>query len=193
MRLVPLFVLLGCRSSSQQPPPQPPQPPATSARATPPTSTTPVPSTPRFVDHPVGIGTCKWISIGETSEIIGQQLQYLEPDEKAWSCVLVPAKGDGPNQPLEKNSAWESRPNVWVTYSTFDVTDWTPPAGIGERSVWESDDPYATLFIGDGETTLKINVNLPYDQMPARAAERRKLVEAVARKVLVRLKANPKP
>jgi hypothetical protein len=156
-----LLVPLGCWTA---PAPAPPQPVASP------------PAIPdRFADSPLGPGTCKWISIGEASEIVGQQLRYLDPVESAYHCVLVPAKGEVPS--------------VSVSQIGVAVDEWTPPAGIGEHSAWSGDAPFETLAFRLGGTALHIDVNIP--GMPGRAKERRALVEAIARKVYARLKANP--
>src|SRR5262245_36290210 len=73
MRFVLMFSLLGCWTG----PPHVSRP------------TSPSPKRARFVDYPLGLGACKWISIGEASEIIGQQLQYLDPGDNPYTCVLV--------------------------------------------------------------------------------------------------------
>jgi hypothetical protein len=144
-----------------------------------PPPTPPLPPRPQFVDQPLGEGTCKWISVGESSEIVGQQLQY-HSDDSTYRCLLVPTNGDA-----------HSRPRIVVSQVFGEQDVWTPPARVGEQSVWSGSMPFATLRFSVADVTLDVDLILPSDQMPVRAQERKAFVEAIARKVYARVKTNP--
>lgn len=141
----------------------------------------------RYQDYPVGIGPCRYISVGEASEIVGMQLQYYAPTENSVSCVLFPAIGPGPDQPVVEGRSEDPFPNVWVTFVGWEP-DWSEPSlGIGERSMWEAGE-YSRIILKQRGEVARIDVNLGYGMDTAR---RRDLITAVARRVAPRLAVVP--
>lgn len=107
-------------------------------------ATTAVPPEPTgtYDDFPVGVGPCNVAGIEEISELVGKQLQYLQPEPDNISCNLVPAIDKAASRRSRQVTADEaaaSVPDVLVLRQDASTASWSefPIEGLGEKAAWD--------------------------------------------------------
>lgn len=151
---------------------------------------TPIPPEPAgaYVDHPVGIGPCSVVGIKEVSEIVGAQMQYLQPEATDMSCHLLPAIGATaarvPGQVTEAEAV-KQVPDILVMRQDASRASWSdqPIEGLGEKATWEG------LSVQFKVKELMYRVRVTDPAKAVRVLKDRAL--QIARKVAARATAAP--
>lgn len=95
-----------------------------------------------YDDFPVGVGPCNVAGIKEISEIVGTQLQYLQPEPDNLSCNLVPAIDKAASRMARQVTASEaiaSVPDVNILRQAAKHAQWSafPIEALGEKATWD--------------------------------------------------------
>lgn len=95
-----------------------------------------------YDDFPIGVGPCNVAGINEISEIVGTQLQYIQPEPDNVSCNLAPAIDKAAARTARQVTADEARaavPDVNIHRQEAKLAQWTefPIEGLGEKGAWD--------------------------------------------------------
>jgi len=141
-----------------------------------------------YDDFPVGVGPCNVAGIKEISELVGTQLQYLQPEPDNVSCNLVPAIDKAASRMARQVTAAEavaSVPDVNVLRQEASRAQWSefPIEGLGEKAAWDG----MGVLVQVKAFTYKVRVTDPSKKV--RWLKDRSL--QIARKVAARAAALP--
>lgn len=95
-----------------------------------------------YADFPVGIGPCNVAGIQEISQIVGAQLQYLDPKAGEATCMLLPATDQAASRTGGQVTAAEAAaqvPTVLVRRQPAASSSWSDAKieGLGDKATWE--------------------------------------------------------
>lgn len=141
-----------------------------------------------YHEFPVGVGPCTVAGIKEISEIVGTQLQYLQPEPDNVSCNLAPAIDKAASRMARKVTAAEARasvPDVNILRQEAKQAQWSdfPIEALGEKAAWDG----MGVLVQVKGFTYKVRVTDPSKKV--RWLKDRSL--QIARKVATRAAAAP--
>lgn len=141
-----------------------------------------------YDDFPVGVGPCNVAGIKEISEIVGKQLQYLQPEPDNVSCNLVPAIDKAASRTARQVTSSEaiaSVPDVNVLRQEAKNAQWSEFSieALGEKGSWDG----MGVLVQVKGFTYKVRVTDPSKKV--RWLKDRSL--QIARKVAARAAALP--
>ncbi len=95
-----------------------------------------------YADFPVGVGPCNVAGIGEISQIVGVQVQYLDPKATDASCMLEPATDKAASRTAGQVTAAQaaaSVPSILIRRQPADRSSWSDVTieGLGDKATWE--------------------------------------------------------